>query len=255
MDESAMIADLPSRPVALEVVTDAEVEALVVRHEAELKGLRLELEEALRAAAVAERRLNAHPAAVVIDQTFEIEVLAQTALRTSEVERYNAPAREREIGTAVDEAEPPALEPRGETQPASLGNGHDPVTEVEIGSKKAARLATTAKRPRTVVVTRPAPIGSCADVVGRSAPVDRSEPESLDPVTVEKATTAAATGEPTTAFVSTPDISAAFWHESEVSRPRGSDGPAGLLARIPSRLLIQLGVAIVVVALLMLKLG
>lgn len=227
MTESSMTGDSPSRPTAIEVLTDAVVEALMARHEAELDALRLELDEALRVAALAERRLDAHPAAAVIDETFEIEVLARIALNTSEVEQVKSLARNRapETVALLGEAGQSGSEPSREPEPPAHTDYYDPITDARTELNQLAPSASTLNHPRTVVVSRP-------------------------PVTGPSASEA-----PIPAFVSAPDLGATSETQAQVPRSRRSVTRAGWTTRLPPRLLIQVGVVVVIVALILLKLG
>jgi hypothetical protein len=132
------------RPEVVEVVPIAMVEALVERNERELGALRAELDEALRRAEADERRLSAHPAAAVFDESFEVGVLAHVAAIAP-----NQPS-------GWDEGGAPAAVPAVPTPEAAAAVAAQvPAVAVAVA---AAEPVATAPEPAPTPAPAPAPV-------------------------------------------------------------------------------------------------
>jgi hypothetical protein len=219
-------------PGIVDVVPVETVEPLVSRHERELVSMRRELEEAVREAEAAEERLNRHPAAAVYDDAFEADVLAHVAQSLSTVRRGPL------AGTAggAGEAARTAAVPEQAAPPP-------PVFEAPPVRRAAAPPGVA----RTVVVDRSAPR---TVVVDRRGPADRSRESSPPP----PPSPSVLAGDPgAEQFISS---QANVQTPAKAERKRRSGKTKGhRAARLSSRVLIQAGVVVVIVALLLLKLS
>ncbi len=226
------------KPDIVDVVPVETVEPLMARHEEELRALRLELEEALRSAETAERRLSAHPAAAVYDDAFEGQVLAHVSRSVSELEH----------GPGVDTAA--ALTATSHPAPGNAGRTPSPAaaisfpthTEPTVDQPPMVPGTSPSPRPRTVVVDRGLP---------RTVVVDRNAPPTRT-LTPPPPT-------PTTPPVSVADPGAEEYVTCKASLAADEGGrpkrQSGRTSKVPARLLIQAGVVIVIIALVLLKLG
>ena len=233
------------KPGVVDVLPVELVEPLIARHEKELRGLRLELEQAQRDAAAAERRLHAHAAAAVYDDAFEAAVLAHVARSVSSIEHRSddvaAPGVKGTSGSAAF-VSPPEMSPTiGENPPARRGASAEPPGRGQRSSSSPDPRAVVVdrNRPRTVVVDRDRPV--------EAAPIS-------DPPPVRTGVSGGLGAEPRMVLPSRgslpgPDQTGAPGDGR--ARRRHSGRTTGMSAR----LLIQAGVIVVIVALLLLKLG
>jgi len=244
--------EFPPKPGVVDILPVETVEPLVERHERELRGLRLELEDALRQAEVAEQRLNAHPAASVFDDKFEANVLASVERNISNVNSGGSNAAPRLIDTRPPPPPPPTVS-SAEVQTAQGTSEKiaEPTIAVPTVAVPRPSADPSAPRPRTVVVDRGAP---------RTVVVDRGRAPAPPPPPT--------TTPPPPVYAADPGaeqfINAQANKESAVDigqngtagdRKSTRKSKAGRASRLPARLLIQAGVIIVIVALLLLKLG
>ena len=273
MSEPSIVLDPVSRPAAVEIVSGEVVEALFTRYETEISALRLELEEAIRVVRLEEERLNAHPAAAIIDDAFETEVLAQVGLSvygvtpgspiTSEETRETEElpewtGRRVELATEREPLERDQL-PEWTGRRVEMAIERDPLENPRAGISQDAQVDRQARaepvsdKPRTIV-TRPrnASAGT-AEHVGPSSTSTTSTPSSLGQtdLLLTKAAAPAAVLPAASELERTSEVPAA--RSSQALRSQQTT--RGLLTRLPNRLLLQAGVIIVVVALLLLKLG
>ena len=258
----------PTRPNPVELVPRMVVEHLVARAERELTELQQELESLLGEAEATEKRVRAeHPSLEVYDERFESEVLEEignwtgrrsfaaisAALADPPVQ---SPLAGRDSAQREEEPRPsasaePAVSfeatspvPVVERDPKAISNGSSTTTLGQGTRGPSAGVdadagTTTPTRPRTTVVER----GSRRPLPGGARPAVTEEP-----VAAPQTET-------------TENQFASFWGAGKDStdvpaRTRRAKGRRlQWAAKVPSRLLIQLGLLVIVVGLLVLKLG
>jgi hypothetical protein len=252
--------EFPPKPGIVDVVPVETVEPLVERHERELRTLRLELEDALRQAEVAEQHLNSHPAASVFDDNFEATVLASVDRSISHVKSAGSNAARPFIETRPPPPPPPNVSLADVRTTPDFSQGiveptvaNPTVVEPPVVVPRPAPDPSS-PRPRTVVVDRSAP---------RTVVVDRGRaptaPAPPPPPTATLPTSVYATDPGAEQFINAqankePAVDAGQ-NGTTGDRKSNRKGKAGHASRLPARLLIQAGVIIVIVALLLLKLG
>jgi hypothetical protein len=229
MSDQAPVSGPPTRPGVVDVMSPDVVEPLVARHEQELKALRLELEQATKDADAAEQRVRQNPLASVYDADFEAGVLDYLARSVANITTVPAPGWST-TSDAQRSASPPVVADDQSAQSPSSSSS---------SPARPRPVSGEGGRPRTTVVRRGGPV---ANATPPSPP-----------------TAAAATGHSEDIAVSpvvTPDPVASTGSVGagriETQAKKRSAGGA---SRVPARLLIQVGVVIVVLALLLLKLG
>ena len=261
-------ATRPTRPDPVELVPTMVVEHLVARAERELTELQQELESLLDQAEVTEKRVRAeHPALEAYDERFESEVLEEIGnwtgrrgFATISAALTDPPVQWRpadpDSAQPEDEPQPSAAAEPGvsfeatfpvpvvERDPEATANGRSgttpgqrtPGANADVG---ADTDTTTPRRPRTTVVERG---------------FRRSLPSGGRPTVTEEPVAAPETETTESQF-------ATFWGAGKDSadvpaRTRREKGSRlRWAAKVPSRLLIQLGLLVIVVGLLVLKLG
>jgi hypothetical protein len=226
-----------TRPDAVDVLPVEVVEQLMARHEEELDALRLELDAARRDADVAEARLSRHPAATVYDDTFEAKVLAHLARSIAHLD--TEPDSDAESGTKTGGpawVTPIVTSPPGDPKPPVI-SPPPPIPPPPPPAPATAPPPATPLPPPPV----PPPPPAAVPAVSQTPRVEAS------------LTTEAHREEPADADGGGPVRRGSG---GAVTRRRGaSKAHARRAPRIPALLLIQVGVAVVVVALLLLKLG
>jgi hypothetical protein len=234
-----------AKPGVVDVVPVAVVEPLIARCEEELTALRRQLEETLQEAEEAEKRLSVHAAAAMYSESFEAEVLAHVARGLSTLtpghDQDNVHIETPVVQTSLH----PSQGEKGTTpvvsEPSATFSGRPPNPE-------------SSTRPRTVVVDRGRPRTTVVDRGGPKVDIPSSDPAPPQPM------------EPPV-LVSSPDAAQYITLQaSEVVPDSDQNTPvkgdkteltkkSGKSSKVPALLLIQVGVAVVVVALLLLKLG
>jgi len=268
MPEEAADTTRPTRPDPVELVPTMVVQHLVARAERELTELQQELESLLGEADATEKRVRAeHPALEVYDEDFEAQVLEEVghwtgrrgfAAISAALADPPLEARRADRDSVQRDAEPEPSVPAGQAVPFEA-TAPVPIVENDLrstpngssgtapghgardpGADVGAEVdVTTPTRPRTTVVDR------------RSR---RSLPAGARPAVTQEPASAADT-EPTESQF------ASFWGEGKDSADvpartrRAKRSRLQWAAKVPSRLLIQLGLLVVVVGLLVLKLG
>jgi hypothetical protein len=215
------------------------VEPLVSRGERELVSMRRELEDVLREAEAAEQRLNRHPAAAAYDDAFEAEVLAHVAkslstLRSSGITGSPAGGGATSVTSPEDGSGPVVQEKRAQPTPT-------------VPAPPVRRVPPAAGVPRTVVVDRGAPRTVVVERGGTSTSPRAPSPTPPPTPTVRAGDPGAEEFISSQANTQTPVVR---------ERKRGGRKTKGhRVARLSSRVLIQAGVVVVIVALLLLKLS
>ena len=248
----------PVRPDLAEILPVAVVEALVTRSESELRAMWHELQETVIAAESAEQRLKANRVAAVFDDVFERDVLTYVSrvLGPETAERASVAAPDRALipppwsngHSSPVEGAPPPPPPAAAVPSAPLGSPPPPPpvpSTPGVGSTDGPPAAPprspppSSAKPRTVVVDRSH--RAAEPTIGTSPPTASSAPVVIDP------------GTPLPTWSVSPALGDAHG---------GSAGAIAIPApehtwtsRIPARLLMQVGLVLVVAALLLLKLG
>lgn len=282
------------RPVALEIVPEEEVTALVAQNDREIAALESELAAALEEANIAEARLRGRPAAQVLDDAFEREVIAAVERHVVEVEtgqrafaptaapapHVEAPAPSVVETPAPPLAEAPAPPPVEAPVPPRVEAPAPPLVEAPVPPREETPVlprlevpappddpapngsAPVAPRPRrtsgTTVVTRPVPRRPeppAQSVV--TAPAPPASPVVLPEPEIDL------TREPVGADVAghadpttlEPLMPDADAHEDFWDRPEEDGGSRRRFARWPASLVIQAGIVLVIFAVILFKLG
>jgi len=245
------------KPGIVDVLPVETVEPMMARHEEELRAMRGELEVALREAEAAEERLNRHPAAVVFDDAFETEVLAQVARSVATVQQD---ASQASAPSLVGSTPPAPVGSPGDTTTAGATPAPVPATTVVNPAFEPPRRPSAASptdRPRTVVVDRSAPR---TVVVDRGRASSAVSPPSTTPSPPRNPSTSVSAADPGAEQFITAQAEGGAQGEADRKASVRQRGGArrtrnGHTSRLPARLLIQAGVIMVIVALLLLKLG
>jgi len=216
--------------------------------EGEFDVLRRHIREALTAVDRAERHLNALATVPIADGAFRVDTHSNGAATVSEAMHAPglAPPTGNGVGSPPDEPRPGAGE-HTPHQPATNGNGSRP-TNTDVVAPPPSTRASFGPAPRTVVVTRPRP--STGTVESSLPPSAFDDPGA--PTVQTRAVAASGVMSPVRAPSPTSDPRPDPPTTSEPSRVLTQ---ARWMATIPPRLFIQTGVAVVIIALLLLKLG
>ena len=253
----------PPRPDVVDIVPVSAVAPLMARHEEELRGLRRQLEEARSEAEAAEGRLRAHPAAAaVFDDDFEARVLSHLHWSISHLDSAaTGPAAGRTVGRVR------SVLPAEESDRSPLTTEGDRLVFPTPTVEPPRPAQDAARRPRTVVVDRGQPRTVVVERGGQGVapppvpfvapPPAPSPPPPAPPADTAVQTVFAASPE-AEQFITSEANRTSVLESNEVDdgrRRRTRRTKGGSAAKIPSRLLIQVGVVVVVVALLLLKIG
>ncbi len=276
MAEALYPGGSPVRPDLAEILPVAVVEALVARSEGELRTMWLELQEIAGSAESAERRLKANRVAAVYDDAFESDVLAyvrrvvepEAADRLSLAASDSAaipPAWANGRSSAVEGALPPppvvpsapVASPPPPPPPPPGPPGGSPSDGAPTGQVQATPRSSP--KPRTTVVDR-GHRPSEPTHASPSAPPPPSDTHPPWPTQPSSATTppppppvVAEFGNPLPAWAVSPALgNAPSVSSGSIAIPAQEHG---WTSRIPARLLMQVGLVMVVAALLLLKLG
>jgi len=243
--EGVTPGESPLTPGVVDVLPVETVEPIVRRHEEELRSLRLELERALRDAEAAEQRLRVHRVAAVYDDAFEAKVLAHVERSVSDFEHAPRETTSAAVRTPWSPVDDPAV-----AAPQNPPTISTPVLDVphhqpdSPSSPRPRTVVVDRSKPRTVVVDRGA--GSAA----ASSPGSSARPSPAPASSARTATVGQVSpGSPIQPLVDADPGPSAPAGRGERERRRGR------ASKLPAHLLIQLGVAIVIVALLLLKVG
>lgn len=274
MSENDLDDDRPLGPCPVDLVPGSVVDRLVAQNHADLEALRAELASARREAELAEETLRqAHPASLVYDSDFAAEVLRYVTQcvgpsvpppNPAPVSYSTTPNFDEVQRVLTDAGSQPTVDAPA---PARSGNGADPsgahpasrddsagadgvagasaVGPVEPPAQGDQRLAATS-RPRTTVVERDRPV-----------PSDAAAPPSWERPTGELPAEDVPSVEDSRPEESAPlsdDASSDRWDREPIGQST-LGAPRHWSKRVPSRLLIQLGLLIVIVGLIVLKLG
>ncbi len=268
-------------PEAVEIVPTSVVEALIARSNAELDALRSELDGAIREAEEAEERLRRLPPAQVFDGISEAKLFEYVEEIAARLTHGVV-----DVGRGPSVPEPVVVQGLVPHQDSVEANGVHPtgVVEPPVPRAEGPGPGPTYGGPETLVVPivhaplplpRPADAGSDRPrtvVVDRSGPEDPRQwppppppalrlpppppppplPPPPPPVATARAATHALGAEPAliawaggSELPATPPITRKEW-----TQPRNQ-----WMAKVPSRLLMQLGALVVIVGLLVFKLG
>jgi hypothetical protein len=251
-----------SRPAVLpppvQIVSTPDVVALVEHCDTTIARLEAELVTLEDEVARAEARLRAHPAATVVGEEFERYVRGGVERHLAELQRGTVgPSRPVVTPTGPPQAAPaavavPTAAPAPPApEPTSMAPAHAAGPPPDAG--------TISDRPRTEVPTRAerraGRTRGGTTVVTRGTPPPPPAPPALREDATQQISVAAPVSEP--APVAAPadiDLSAeeAFWGMDV-------DASAGAIAvtptRWPANLLVQLGIVLVIFAMILLKLG
>jgi hypothetical protein len=256
MAEALYPGGSPVRPDLAEILPVAVVEALVARSEGELRTMWLELQEIVGSAESAERRLKANRVAAVYDDAFESDVLAY-------VRRVVEPEAADRLSLTTPDS--PVI-------PSAWANGHSSGVEGALPPPPVVPSAPVASPPPPPPPPPGPPGGlpSGGASTGQVQATPRSSPKPRTTVVDRGHRPAEPTHATPSAPPPPPPVVAEFgnplpaWAVPSALGNAQSDSsgsiaiPAhehGWTSRIPARLLMQVGLVMVVAALLLLKLG
>lgn len=280
----------PPRPVPTEFLPYTEVETFIGHKERELELLRVELDTRLQEATVAEQLLNSHPGSEIFDAEFEAAMLL-LAGESKSAPPLGPSAHGGQLGPSGEMVEPgrepdhldasAAEDPPGQSPPRAEGRWAVTTTseasteplplsplpvEVELQEDFGPTAVSPESRqqpgplppepslepapqprsaPRTTVVTR-----------SRSTPVKVEFPAIVQDADNSARSSSEAPIEPKS-FDGNQRRSPSGRHlrQSPPDEKTMSSRTSGSLRRLPPHLLIQMGVAVVIIALILLKLG